>query len=178
VRYLGNARGWRWKLADKRHVARRATLRDIDTTRAAVIVVVAGLIVIAGLGYYAMHKSDDMAPVASAAFGVIGSVIGAFFGVHAAVDSARRESDNARAASEDARTEARAASEHARTESTKTQRMLVSMMDSDQQKQEMYKIIDESETRVSPGTTNPGTPPDGEPEPTDPGTPQDGENLE
>jgi uncharacterized membrane protein YeaQ/YmgE (transglycosylase-associated protein family) len=93
-----------------------------------VYIVVAGLLVIAGLGAYAMYKSEgDMAPLAAAAFGVIGSVVGAFFGVHAGAGMARRES------------------ERAHLESKATQRMLVAMMDDEQRKKEVKEILDRSE---------------------------------
>ena len=109
-------------------------MREIDSTEAAVIVVVAGLLVIGGLAAYAMTKSDDMAPLASAAFGVIGSVVGAFFGVHAGAGMASRASDHAREATENARREA-----------AKTQRMLVLMLPEGQQKQAMNDIISRSD---------------------------------
>ena len=106
-----------------RHSAERAddrvgaTLLVIDSTRAAVIVVLAGLAGIVVLGAFAMSQTDgDMASIATAAFGVIGSVVAAFFGVHSGASMARGEA-------------------------AKTERMLVSMMDDDKKK-EMNELLD------------------------------------
>lgn len=55
-------------------------------------VVVIGLVVLAVLGGFAMAYSGegDMVPVATAAFGVIGSVVGSFFGFHAGIGASKR----------------------------------------------------------------------------------------
>jgi uncharacterized membrane protein YeaQ/YmgE (transglycosylase-associated protein family) len=58
----------------------------------ALMVVVAGLIVLAVLGVVAMlsASTSDMGPISTAAFGVIGSVVGAFFGVRAGLGDRER----------------------------------------------------------------------------------------
>jgi uncharacterized membrane protein YeaQ/YmgE (transglycosylase-associated protein family) len=58
----------------------------------ALLIVVAGLIALVTLGVVAMFlaSTGDMGSIATAAFGVIGSVVGAFFGVHAGLGDRKR----------------------------------------------------------------------------------------
>ena len=58
----------------------------------ALLVVITGLAVLVVLGVVAMlsASSNDMGTIASAAFGVIGSVVGAFFGVRAGLGDRER----------------------------------------------------------------------------------------
>jgi ABC-type transport system involved in cytochrome bd biosynthesis fused ATPase/permease subunit len=114
--------------ATESHVsANRRYDRAIDATKAAVIVIVAGLVVIAALGALAMFKTEgDMAPIATAAFGVIGSVVGAFFGVHAGASVTRREAQ-------------------------KTQKLLATMMDDGAKKDAVNEVLDASVPRSERG---------------------------
>jgi hypothetical protein len=58
----------------------------------AALVVGIGLLALVALGFAAMFSADegDMSTIATAAFGVIGSVVGAFFGVHAGIGAGDR----------------------------------------------------------------------------------------
>jgi hypothetical protein len=73
-------------------VSRATSWRDLVADSPGPVVVVAGLVVLLVLGWVALAKApdDEMNTVAAAAFGVIGSVVGAFFGVHAGVRERRR----------------------------------------------------------------------------------------
>ena len=61
-------------------------------TNAALVVVAIGLFALTALGIAAMVLADegDMGTIATASFGVIGSIVGAFFGVHAGLGDRQR----------------------------------------------------------------------------------------
>jgi len=100
---------------------------DWLATNQALFVVGLGLLALVVLGVVAMFlaSTGDMGPIAAAAFGVIGSVTGAFFGVHAGLGD-RERVDNER-----------------RLEATKGQ-MLAAMVPSDDESQRTaLKIMEE-----------------------------------